>query len=104
MYVFLHWVLNMSDMLIPAAVDDPQQVLLWGADEIAPGFIAIGLGMFLDSVFLFLVLWFVYVKMLRKYKDSRLKSYGIHMGWWYGYLPVAQVRTIKDPYQREWYS
>ena len=54
----------------PKLVDDPPNILFWSADEIAPLFAGVALGMVLDAMLPCFLIAFGYTRIMRRYRPA----------------------------------
>jgi conjugal transfer pilus assembly protein TraL len=88
----------------PKLVDDPPNILFWSADEIAPLFGAVALGMVLDAMLICVCIAFIWTRLMSRYKNAKLKGFGLHMLWYQGFIPMDSTKSFKNPYARNYYS
>lgn len=94
----------MQPLKFPQHVDDPPNILFWTADDVAPMFGALAVGMLIEQLLYCFILSLVYVKLMRKYKTNTLKGFGLHMMWYAGAVPLGNTRVFSDSYIRNMYS
>jgi conjugal transfer pilus assembly protein TraL len=71
----------MEAKIFPKLVDEPPNILFWSADEIAPLFAGVALGMVLDAMLPCFGVAFVYTRIMRRYRNANLNGFVLHMIW-----------------------
>ena len=92
----------MKPVKIPRRVDEPQHLMMWSADELAPMLIGLVIGVVLGKAFICTVIGLVITNLYRKFRDNHPDGYLLHMLYWTG-LPMTKSKTFKNPYIRRYF-
>jgi len=84
---------------IPQGVDDPPQILLWGAHELMPLAIALVVGIVLGRAALLTVAGLILVYVYRRLSENRPDGYFVHATYWAGLYPT-RAWTFPNPFER----
>jgi conjugal transfer pilus assembly protein TraL len=69
-------------------IDDPPSFFFWELDEVVVFAVFIGAGIFIHSLFVFLVTGTGSAYILGKVKQSRSEGFFLHMLYWHGIIPL----------------
>lgn len=84
---------------IPQYVDDPPQVLLWSAEELAPVALGMAIGIVIGKAMLLTLLGLGMAKLYRTFNDRHPDGYLLHLIYWCGFIP-SKSRTVPNPFIR----
>lgn len=94
----------MEPIEIPRYVDDPPHVLLWSAEEMAPVFLGLAIGMVMGAAFMLFCLGLAVAKIYRRFSDGRPDGYMLHALYWFGFPITGKAMSAPNPYIRRFYS
>lgn len=86
---------------LPRSIDEPPMMLFWRSDELVPLAILFIVGFVAKQIFICLVLGFLSIKIVRKYRDIKPDGYVIHYLWKKGIFPIKS-RTAKNPFETKY--
>lgn len=89
----------MQPIKLPRHCDEPQQFLIWSADEMAPLAVMFVIGFIMQKVLICTVFGLVFVRTFRKFKDARPEGYLMHLMYWYG-LGITKGYSVGNPFRR----
>lgn len=92
----------MTQLELPAYVDDPPHFLLWRADELVPVLLLLIFGMMIGSPMIFVTVGLFLSKLYGRYSDGTPDGYILHVLYWTGILP-SKSKRVPNPYAREYY-
>lgn len=78
----------MEAIPIPQFIDNPPQIMFWEADEIAPAFFLIGIGIITGTLTYCIVLAFGVHKLFVHFKSKHLRGYLLHVAYRIGMVPL----------------
>ena len=79
----------MKPVHIPRHIDDPQQFLLWSADEIMPIVLGLLFGMMIGKALICTLIGFVVMHQYRKFRDNHSDGYLQHAAYEWGFMPSS---------------
>jgi len=82
---------------IPQGIDDPHQVLLWNASELAPVVLGLVIGMVIGSALLPTLGGLIATHVYRRFSERRADGYVIHSLYYAG-APLKKTATLPNPY------
>ena len=94
----------MENITIPRYLDDPPSLLFWQIDEVLPAIVVMGIGFLMGHIFIAIILAYVSIKITSKLKENAQEGYAKHLFYWFGIIKPKNSTTIKNGYQREYYS
>lgn len=84
---------------IPQHQDDPQWIIIWPVDELAPIVILASIGILIEQAFVFTVVGFAIARFYRVAKSSHHNGFVLH--WLYAHgLLISGSKTLKNTYNR----
>ena len=84
---------------IPQMIDEPPNVLMWTADELAPVTLGLLLGIFLEQLAVMTLLGLALAHFYRRFRDGRPDGYSLHLLYWIGVAPI-RGRSAPNPFIR----
>ena len=90
----------MKPVHIPRHIDDPQQLLLWSADEIMPIILGLLFGMMIGKALVCTLMGFALMHQYRKFRDNHSDGYLQHAAYEWGFMPSA-APSFRNPYIRQ---
>lgn len=91
----------MSNSEIPRHIDEPPQVLLWSAEELAPVAFGLAIGMIIGQALVLTVLGLAIAKIYRRFSDGNPDGYLLHALYWAGFMP-SKSKTVPNPFARRY--
>ena len=85
---------------IPRHIDDPQQLLLWSADEVMPIILGLLIGMIIGKALICTMIGFVVMHQYRKFRDNHPDGFLQHAAYEWGFMPSA-APSFGNPYIRQ---
>lgn len=73
---------------VPEFIDSPPQILFWEADEIAPIFAGIGIGIITGTLTYLLIPMYFFHKYFTYFKDQHMRGYLLHLLYRIGAIPL----------------
>jgi conjugal transfer pilus assembly protein TraL len=90
----------MEQMPFPRHLDAPQRIFFFTIDQICVFSTLFIFGVMLGRPFLLSMVGIVLAMLITRYRDSRPDGHALHIGWWFGILPLTGRATI-NPFDRE---
>ncbi|MBE7540583.1 MAG: type IV conjugative transfer system protein TraL [Rhodocyclaceae bacterium] len=83
----------MEPVPIPQYIDNPPQILLWEADEIAPVVTLIGLGIITGTLTQCLLISYAVHKVFSHFKSKQMRNFLLHWLFRIGLIPLNRKFT-----------
>ena len=92
----------MQPIEIPTRLDDPQQLLLWSADEIVPMILGLLFGMMIEKAFICFCAGYAVTHLYRRFRDNHADGFLIHIFYHFGF-EFGTSKKLVNPYIKRFF-
>ena len=86
---------------LPRSIDEPPMMLFWRSDELVPVAVLFVAGFIAKQILISLVIGYLAINVVRKYRDLKPDGYVLHYMWKKG-LILLRSRAANNPFENKY--